>query len=461
MSDRKEALSISSRRIIAGLIVLLALALAVFDAPGFWNKHVPAFFGLPKSIIKPFRLGLDLQGGTHLVYQADFSHTNVPDQAEAMAGLRDVIERRVNTFGVAEPLVEVNHVGSNWRLIVELAGIRDINQAIKYIGQTPSLEFRELKTGTSTVTGFNAASAKGNIDYNQYFLPALLTGRYFDKAELEFDPNVPNTPIIGIQFSAEGGKLFENMTKRNVGRPIGIFVDGELLSAPNVNEPISGGRAVITGQFTTDYAKALVRNLNSGALPVPIGLLSQQSVEASLGIASLESSLRAALAAFLLVTLFMIIWYRLPGLLAVLALTIYAVITLALFKLVGVTLTTAGIAGFILSVGMAVDANILIFERMKEELSRGKPLQPAMEEGFERAWTSIRDSNVSSLITSAILYWLGTSVVRGFATTLAIGIMVSMFTALTVSRTFLIASLRRNASTTWYLSGFSLRHNQS
>ncbi|KKW30946.1 MAG: Protein translocase subunit SecD [Parcubacteria group bacterium GW2011_GWC2_52_8c] len=234
---------------------------------------------------------------------------------------------------------------------------------------------------------------------------------------------------------------------------MGIYIDGVRLSEPTVNEEIRGGKAVITGQFTLDYVKTMVRNLNSGALPVPITLISQQTVEASLGRVSLEASLRAALVGLIIVAAFMIFWYRLPGVLAVLALLLYTAVTLAVFKLIDLTFTVAAIAGFVLSIGMAVDANILIFERMKEELNRGQSLSEAMLEGFARAWTSIRDSNISSLITAAILYWLGTSVVRGFALTLAIGILVSMFTALTVSRTFLLATLVKNPRRGWYLSG--------
>lgn len=436
-SNTSKSYSPWKRRIIALLLLILALALGIYDGAAIWNKFTPPAVRLRGSLAEPYRLGLDLQGGTHLVYQADFSKLNVDDKAEAMQGLRDVIERRVNAFGVSEPLIQVNHVGDNWRLIVELAGIKDIKEAIRIIGQTPQLEFREtVPTSTSTLT----------------FLPAELTGKYLKHAEVDFDKNT-NAPYIAVEFNDEGAKLFEDITARNVGKPIGIFLDGELTQAPVVQEKITGGKAVITGKFTLDEAKARVRDLNSGALPVPINLISQQSVEASLGFSSLYASLRAGLIGFLIVALFMVFWYRLPGVLAVFALLVYGSITLALFKLIPVTLTVAGIAGFILSIGMAVDANILIFERMKEELRRGKNLEEAIREGFVRAWTSIRDSNISSLITSAILYWLGTSVVRGFALTLALGILVSMFTALTVTRTFLYATLRRSAGARWYLSG--------
>ncbi|MBI2096811.1 MAG: protein translocase subunit SecD [Candidatus Sungbacteria bacterium] len=453
-SSRQKTYSITKRRIAAVFLLLGGLFLGIYDGAAFWNRYAPPSLQLRGALAEPYHLGLDLQGGTHLVYQADFSAVDVENSGEAMQGLRDIIERRVNAFGVAEPVVQVNRVGDNWRLIVELAGIKDTEAAIRYIGATPLLEFREPQEASSTEQ-ILAAQAKGELlGEDPYFLPARLTGRYLKRAAIEFDSNT-NVPLIGVEFNDEGAKLFEEMTKNNVGRPIGIYIDGIRLSDPIVQETISGGKAVITGQFTLDYVKDMVRNLNSGALPVPITLVSQQTVEASLGKASLEASLRAALIGLLVVALFMILWYRLPGVLAVFALLVYTAMILAIFKLIGLTFTVAAIAGFVLSIGMAVDANILIFERMKEELRRGQSLPDAVTEGFSRAWTSIRDSNISSLITAGILYWLGTSMIRGFALTLAIGILVSMFTALTVSRTFLIATLRNWHSRILYLSGFS------
>lgn len=429
--------SLGKRRLAAGFIFLGTFLVAMYAGSGIWNRVVPERIQLPDMLAETYRLGLDLQGGTHLVYQADFSGVEVENKHEAMRGLREVIERRVNIFGVSEPLIQVDQAGNDWRLIVELAGVKDIGEAIRLIGITPQLEFRET-TGTSTLE----------------FLPARLTGKYLKHAQVEFDSNT-NAPYIAVEFNDEGAKLFEEITERNVGKPVGIFLDGQLTQAPVVQEKITGGSAVITGQFTLPEAKSRVRDLNAGALPVPINLISQQSVEASLGKDSLEASLLAGVIGFLVVAAFMILWYRLPGTLAVFALLIYATIVLGIFKLIPVTLTVAGIAGFILSIGMAVDANILIFERMKEELRKGKRLPDAVSEGFQRAWTSIRDSNVSSLITAAILYWLGTSVVKGFATTLAIGVLVSMLTALTVTKTLLLATLARNARKWLYLSGIA------
>ncbi|QQG42841.1 MAG: protein translocase subunit SecD [Candidatus Giovannonibacteria bacterium] len=389
-------------RILALIILLIGLAAGFFD---FWGWS-------------PFRLGLDLQGGTHLVYRADTSLISSAEAGEAMAGVRDVIERRVNLFGVSEPIVQTERVGGERRLIVELAGVFDIKEAIKAIGETPYLEFRELK--------------------GEDFVTTNLTGRYLKRASLSFEQNL-GEPQVFLEFNDEGAEIFEKITERNVGSPVAIFLDGAPISAPVVQERISGGQAQITGRFTLEEAKQLVRRFNAGALPVPITLLSQESVGASLGKDALIKSLRAAIYGTLAVMLFMILWYRLPGVISVLALGVYGALTLLLFKLIPVTLSSAGIAGFILSVGMAVDANILIFERMKEELRFGRSLDTAMAEGFRRAWTSIRDSNVSSLITAVILYWFGTSIVRGFALTLGLGILVSMFSAITASRYFLFS----------------------
>ena len=381
--------------------------------------------------LKPFQLGLDLQGGAHLVYRADISSIASSDVTEAMAGVRDIIERRVNLFGVAEPVVQTENVGGERRLIVELAGVFDIREAIKTIGETPFLEFKELKRDKS---GAAASSTVAVID----FAATNLTGRYLKKASLSFAENL-GEPEISLEFNDDGAKIFEEITARNVGEPVAIFLDGAPISIPVVREKITGGKAQITGKFSVDEARQLVRRFNAGALPVAINLISQQSVGSSLGRDALFKSLRAALYGTIAVMLFMIFWYRLPGLISVLALGVYGSLTLLLFKLVPVTLSSAGIAGFILSVGMAVDANILIFERMKEEIRSGKFLDSAMAEGFRRAWTSIRDSNVSSLITSVILYWFGTSIVRGFALTLGLGIFVSMFSAITASRYFLFS----------------------
>lgn len=533
-----------------------------------WVKNLSKL-QLPTYPEKPFRLGLDLVGGTQLLYDADVTKISDSERSAALEGVRDVIERRVNAFGVAEPLVQTSREGDSWRVLVELAGVKDVNEAIKQIGETPLLEFKEqneaivtpvltdeqkaeikasetagLKKAQDIVKRLKAGedfvklakefsddpSSKdngGDLDWQKQgifvpefdqalfqdlkvgelsqpikttfgyhiiqnieergagadrevhgrhilvktksetdFIPAPspddqwtttdLSGKQLQKAQVVFDPQT-NQPNVELQFGDEGSRLFEEITGRNVNKIVGIFLDKQLISAPRVEQAITGGRAVITGNFTVEEAKLLVQRLNAGALPVPITLISQETVGASLGSAAIAQSLKAGLYGFLMVALFMLFYYRLPGLVAIFALMIYAVLVLAIFKLWPVTLTLAGIAGFILSIGMAVDANILIFERLKEELRGGKPLQGALAAGFERAWTSIRDSNVSSLITCFILAWFGSSVVKGFALTLAIGIIVSMFSAISITRTILRVVVRDAHADRLWLYGVNRR----
>lgn len=629
------------------------------DRVGFLSKiNIPHFYNVP------FHLGLDLQGGTHLVYRADVSKIPIGDQSEALEGVRDVIERRVNAFGVAEPLVQTNKTGGEWRVIVELAGIKDVDEAIKMIGETPLLEFKEentepqreltaeeqaeiqkyntaaktkaqealskaLKNGNwedlakeysedentkqiggdlgflnanslqsglylelkdlgnanklkvsevynklielddsynvvkvdeikqgdseayashilicykgadicaserskeealaiinelkakATTTNFiNLAKEnsdepgadtrggdlgwfgkgmmvpefenavfnmeKGTISdvietqfgyhliylqdkrsVNEYktkrilitkkteadYLPSPeqfkytgLSGKQLTKSQVVFDPNT-NAPQVKLEFNDEGKNLFAEITKRNVGKVVGIFLDGDPISLPTVQDAILDGNAVITGDFTIVEAKQLSQRLNAGALPVPIELINQQTVGASLGKNSLQKSLFAGLWGLICVSIYMIVYYRLKGIVAVAALLIYTSIVLAVFKLVPITLTLAGIAGFILSIGMAADANVLIFERMKEEKKAGRSGSVMIDEGFKRAWPSIRDGNASTLITCVILFWFGTSVIKGFALTLIIGVLLSMFSAITVSKMLLKLILIRH-----------------
>ncbi len=515
-----------------GFILLLTLAAGLIDVPGGPDIKLGRYTKELKV-----RLGLDLQGGTRLVYDADTAKIPAGERDDALQGVRDVIERRVNAFGISEPLVQTNRIGDRWRVAVELAGVTDINEAIKLIGETPLLEFHEesqpkqlrtddqakkraeetmaklsgseadftalaqefsddpgskdaggdlgfaprgqfvpefdaelfdtLKDGeistspvktqfgyhlikrlesrevddgnggkTLEVHGAHILIATTDPQSAQGFTPTALTGKNLKSASVEFDPNT-GAPNVSLQFDGEGGAQFADITKRNVGKRVAIYLDGSPISIPVVQEEITSGSAVINGDFTIDEAKTLARRLNAGALPVAISLISQQTVGPTLGKASIANSLLAGLLGLAAVAIFMITYYRLPGVLATVALGIYALIVLAIFKLWPVTLTLAGVAGFILSIGMAVDANILIFERFREELRSGQPLQGAIDEGFRRAWLSIRDSNISSLITSFILVWFGTSIIKGFAITLSIGILVSMFTAITVSRTLL------------------------
>lgn len=639
--------AMSRNRIRYGLIgvIILILAAGFFAFPDGYNRSSDWF--KKRSGIElgqfpwtvPYRLGLDLQGGTQLIYEADVNQISTGERANALEGVRDVIERRVNAFGVSEPVVQTTRSGEAWRVLVELAGVKDVKEAIKMIGETPILEFKEqnetapvlsdvqkkqiieqnkeakttavkvvkevrggkdfdaaikeyggsqlgyvsettrpdfykwakfayngaISQPIETDEGYNvlkrldarddrevqarhilvcykgakncdkeftkeaarqaiddlkrkatpanfaelakinstepgAGSSGGELGWfglgamvkpfeeavfaqkvgaisdvvesefgfhiiykeNERAKPAYnlarvlvkkikesdilppkdewkltgLSGKQLAKANVQFDPN-SGMPTVALEFNDEGKALFAQITERNVKKYVAIFLDGQPISVPVVNEPIREGKAVISGNFNVASAKQLAQRLNAGALPVPITLVSQQTVGASLGVESLHKSLWAGLIGFLAVALFMIIIYRLPGLLAVIALMLYTAISLSIFKMIPVTLTLSGIAGFILSVGMAVDANVLIFERTKEELRRGLSLTQALNEGFARAWLSIRDSNASSLITCFILIWFGTSMVKGFAFTLALGILASMFSAITVTRVLL------------------------
>jgi len=419
------------------LTVLTILIVAFFAG----NFVYPQLLNLRFLPDRPFMLGLDLQGGTHLVYQADLSIVERGEERSSMQGLRDIIERRVNLFGVQEPVVQIQESPEGYRLIVELAGVKDPAEAIRMIGETPYLEFREQVSEED----FDAILEEfENIEeewmqeelFSESFKPTALTGRYLRKAEMVFDQTT-HMPLILIEFDDEGSKIFEELTERNIGNPLAIYIDDMLISAPFVQDRISGGSAQITGNFTLEEARSLARNLNAGALPVPINLISQQTVGPTLGADSLNRSLIAGIYGFLAIAVFMIIFYRLPGFLASLILVIYIVLILTIFKIIPVTLTLAGIAGFILSVGMAVDANVLIFSRMREEIKEGKNLGQAIEDGFNRAWPSIRDGNITTLIVALILFIFGTSFIKGFALTLSLGILVSMFSAVFISKNFL------------------------
>lgn len=637
---------------VAGVVALLAVCLLVvfptYTNTGINWVNAKTNIGLPTLPAAGFNLGLDLQGGAHLIYEAKTDNIIAKDRADSVEGVRDVIERRVRGgLGVAEPLVQTARVGETYRVMVDLPGVKDVNQAIKMIGGTPVLEFKEennepprdltaaeqkeLKDFNATAkkkanealvaakTDFAGAVAKyteddrsknnggdlGFIDsktFSEIFtwagtvkdgdiskalveskegysvvkrvasrdgeryisashillcfigsercddpkytkeqalakaqelkkqatpknfaqlarenstepgaadregdlgkfkkgdmVPAFenvafeipvgtisepvesqfgyhliyktkdetekqyqvsrvlvrtktatdivppvdpwkstgLSGKQLARAEVTQDSRTSQVQV-SLNFNEEGTKLFADITTRNVNKPVAIYLDGEAISQPRVNEPILSGSAVISGGFTLMEAKLLAQRLNSGALPVPVELVSQQTVGATLGFDSLNKSFKAGLIGLAVVILFMILYYRLPGILAAVALGVYAALSLAIFKLVGVTMTLSGIAGFILSVGMAVDANVLVFERLKEELRLGKSLKSATEEAFIRSWTSIRDSNVTTLISCVFLVWMGTGFVQGFAVTLAIGVLVSMFTAIIITRT--------------------------
>jgi len=418
---------VKNNLIFVGILAVVVFCLVFSNIPNkglsfFTEKRMPEF---------PFKLGLDLQGGSHLVYQADFASSSIAsaDQKEAMQGLRDVIERRVNLFGVSEPQVAIQEAGGGaQRLVVDLSGVTDINKAIEMIGKTPYLDFRQQ------TVDFNAE--------NLTFEPTTLNGRYLKKADLGFNQQTM-APEILLEFNPEGAELFRQITSQNVGKRLAIFIDNSLISAPNVNEEISGGKAQITGQFTVQEAREMVRNFNSGALPVPINLISQNTVGPSLGMASLNTSLKAGIFGFLAVCLFMIAFYRFGGFLASIALAIYALILLSLFKIIPITLTLAGVGAAILSIGMAVDANVLIFERQKEERKKGENFKTAMENGFKRAWPSIRDSNLTTLLIALVMFVFGSSFVKGFAVALSLGVLVSMFSAIIITRTLVRVFVRK------------------
>jgi len=419
-----------NKRWVAMGAIMLLLAVAVWiDSP----LHPRLKIGQLERDLT-VKLGLDLQGGAYLIYRADLEGIASNDAKEAIAGVRDVIERRINAFGIAEPEIRTNQVGNEYRVTVELAGVHDPNTAIQMIGATPQLDFRRE-------VGTDEALQQFNVDD-----PSTLTGPVFERTELtgknlkrssvSFD-SVGGQPQVNLEFDGAGTELFAKLTKENMGKRIAIYLDQVPISAPVVQAEITNGQAVISGGFSLNEAKELSRRLNAGALPVPIELIGQQTIGPSLGQESAQRSIKAGVIGLILIAIWMIGYYRLPGLVATLALLIYAALFLALIKLVPITMTLAGVAGFIITIGMAVDANVLIFERFKENLRAGRTVPYALEDGFKEAWDSIKASNLSSLLTAVILYAMGTSIVRGFALTYGIGIILSMFTAITVTRVFL------------------------
>lgn len=525
------------------LLVIFAFILANPKKTGL--KWLDDFTGKFK-----INLGLDLQGGAQLVYQADMSNVDKGHETEALDGIRDVIEKRVNAYGVSEPLIQASKAGEEYRLIVELAGIKDIEEAKKTIKETPLLEFKEegatpqltdeqikeieeknkvaelkaqdlLKRAVAgedfsqlakdnsedgsaeeggdlgffkkgvMVPEFEKVVFDSGLENGQVFKELVqtqfgyhiikkieqrgesdnleahaahilirtasleqiqkmlqpefvdtgLTGQQLDSAQVAFNGQT-NLPEVALKFNDEGKELFKNITEKNVGKQVAIFLDGSIISAPVVQDVIRNGEAVINGKFSLQEAKELAQRLNAGALPVPINLVSQQSVEATLGKASLDKSLKAGLIGLAAVGLFMLLYYRLAGFTAVIALIIYSALIVMMLKVssitpLSITLTLSGIAGFILSIGMAVDANVLIFERMKEELRGGRSLKASIDEGFRRAWPSIKDSNYSTILTALILTLFGTGFIKGFALTLILGVLLSMFTAIIITRMIL------------------------
>jgi protein-export membrane protein SecD len=544
-------------------VIILALTALTLASPGLPYFKIGNWeVGRKISALK-IRLGLDLQGGTYLVYQADLSQVDPKSYGESLEGVRDVIERRVNAFGVSEPIVQTSKTGDAYKVIVELAGVKDVGKAIAMIGETPTLDFREarnpeeakltdeqkqaaveknkaklatankilaeVKSSTKDFAELakqysedpSAEANNGDLDYfkkgsmvpefetvafnpdfkvdqvwpelikTEYGYHVLkktgergegddkevkishilltteseeydqnllasdpykqtgLTGKQLERADVVFDPNT-NEPQVSLTFDDEGGKLFAEITERNLEKQVPVFLDNKIITNPVIKSVISDGKAVISGDFTTEEAKKLQQRLNEGALPVPVSLVQQQTVGASLGQESLDKSLIAGAVGFLLVAFFMITIFRWPGIVAVIALTIYTFILVSLFKILGITLTLSGIAGLILSIGMAVDANVLVFSRIREELLSGKIKKIAISEGFRRAWPSIRDGNASTIITCFVLIFFGTGMVRGFATALVVGVLLSIFTAIVITRAILDFFVREDKISYWW-----------
>lgn len=412
--------------ILLGIIVVVVAFGVLIDLP-------KSFLGGEK--IKA-SLGLDLVGGTELTYQADLSQSK--DKMKDLDNLKSVFNKRINELGVAEPTIQSS--GGD-KIIIELPGIKDINTAVDKIGATYELSFMTESTADKGVKLKDYYES--GYTYPGYWEKSDLTGRNLTKADATFQGNsktsITSDPVVTISFDNIGKEKFRELTKNNINKRIAIVLDNQIVSAPNVQTEISDGQAVITGQKDIKEAQQLSKRLNEGMLPVPTKLLGQQNVGATLGQESLKMSIVAGIIGILLVSIFMIAYYRFPGIIAILALIIYAIVSLAIYKIIPVTLTLAGIAGFVLSIGMAIDANVLIFERLKEELKAGKELKLSIQDGFVRSWNSIRDSNISSIITCLILYFTaGSGPVRGFALTLMLGIIVSLFTAITVTRTILL-----------------------
>ncbi|MFC1632813.1 protein translocase subunit SecD [Patescibacteria group bacterium] len=432
------------RRIITQLFLLIVLAaVALFVAlPGMPDLKLGSW-----TSDFNINLGLDLQGGAQLVYEADLDQLadqNETELEDALQGVRDVIARRIDPNGVGESIVQIQ--GEN-RLLVELPGISDVQAAMDLIGQTPLLEFR---------TEGEAIPAELDVPLEMNFVATKLNGSHLVRADVSQQQGAL-TPSVSLKFNSEGKDLFAEITKNNIGKQVAIYLDGSIISAPVVQQSITNGEAVISGNFTLEEARELKQRLNAGALPVPIKAISQHTVGATLGAQSVQASLFAGLLGLIAVALFMIVLYRLPGLLSVIALALYASITIALFKILGITLTLAGAAGFILSIGLAVDANVLIFERIREELKLGRSIKTAIEEGFKRAWAPIRDANISTLITTLILFIFTTSVMKGFAITLALGVIVSMFSAIIITRNLLRVFVGRWSERHSWLLGWQIK----
>jgi preprotein translocase subunit SecD len=429
--------------VVAGWIALPAewpVAFNVFGRSVAFTLRAPrptlSLLGWRWSPQLELKQGLDIQGGMQVVLAADVTAIPEADRQTALDSAREIIARRVDLYGVAEPVIQTSRFNDEYRLLVELPGIEDPGQALQLVGKTAELSFRLESTSSAVAT----TSA---VAFFESFQPTGLTGKDLKRAAVQFDQKT-GEPVIGLEFNAAGRELFGKLTTDNVGGTLAIFIDDMPVALPRINTPILDGQAIMTGGFDIASAKQLAIQLNAGALPVPIQVLEQRTIGASLGQSSVRDSVRAGVVGILLVMLFMSVYYGWKGVLASLALVVYAVLTVALYKILGVTLTVPGIAGLLLSIGMAVDSNILIFERMKEELRLGKPFERAMELGFGRAWDSIKDANIATIMTALILinplnlpFLNSSGLVRGFGVTLLVGVVVSLFTGIVVTRTLL------------------------
>ena len=441
-------------RVLFFLIIVLTVITGLISMPAFsgsfsfqiFNRDVNLSISSPRidiplgssRFVRDFEIkrGLDIQGGTQLVLSADMTEIDPNDRETALESVREIVSRRVDLYGVSEPVVQTSRVGDDDRILVELPGISDIDSAVQLIGQTAQLDFREIPEDFREAT-------PGSVPIFA-FVQTDLTGRDLERASVQFANTEDGSPAVSLEFSDEGREKFAEITRRNIGRQVAIFIDDFPVTAPTVQSEIVDGQAIISGSFDIEGAKQLAIQLNAGALPVPVDIIEQRTIGPSLGEESVQRSVIAGLVGLVVVMSFMGLYYGKMGIIANIALIIYGLITMAIYKLVPITLTLPGIAGFILSVGMAVDANILIFERMREEVRQGRKWRAAMELGFGRAWDSIKDANVATILTALILLnpldlqWLVTSgSVRGFALTLLIGVLVSMFTGVVVTRTLM------------------------
>lgn len=401
-------------------IVFLFIIIFVF------SQFISKFIYLPDFLNLNYKLGLDIAGGSILTYESNLSQ--VEDKKETMEMLKDVIERRINFFGINEPKVTYSIIDQIGRVYVELPGIKDPKEAINYLGQTPYLEFYAPKEiGTSTE-----------------WEPTGLTGKYLKKSNVDYHPATLE-PVVSLEFNEEGAKIFAQLTEKYLNQPLAIVLDGNIISSPVVKEVIKDGKAQISGNFSLKEAKLLSRRLNEGTLPVAVSLVGQKSITGSYGSEFILFVIKSGIITFLLISLFMVIYYRLTGFISVISLFVYLILNLFIYKVFGVVLTLAGIIGFLLSIGMAIDGNILILERIKEEIKKGKSGLSLIKDGFSRSWTSIRDSNITTLISVAILYFFTSSFVRGFALTLGIGVIINLFTAVFLTRILMTRFFVKNA----------------